>query len=163
MTKKNNIKVIKFAKNLNRDNEFVLPEYGTAKVSTKFIKEYTGVINSLVRLSSSAAIFLKYLITTMNEYNIVSTSAHVREEFGLLLKSEGVVVHSKSTISRSIKELVDKKFLFKKMNGVYLINPEYYDNSTEDSRIRKIQVLLEFEAGMRSSISIEHIYESFNG
>lgn len=154
-------KEVKYMKKLERSEGMVLPEYGRKRVDTLFIKQYVGALESLFQLSPRASRLLDFLLTKMDSFNIVQTTKHTRDSFNALMEKAGLQPYSQSNIMKGIKELAEKKFLIKQDRGVYLVNPEFYDAGTEGQRLKKVQVLLEFQAGTRGKISVEHIYEDF--
>jgi len=150
---------VKYTDKYVQDGEYFLPEYKTKMVEDLFVQEYTGTLAKLFTLSSRATRLLFYLKNIMDPNNIVRTDKYVRDKFNKILQEAGLPTYSDSNIVKALTELKNKKFLFQEQRGIYIVNPEYYGIGKKDKRIDKIQILLEFQAGVRPSLSIENKYK----
>lgn len=151
---------VKFMKECITDEDGIKTfELGHKDVDSCFIKQYVGAMSSLFSLSACARNLLDYLAYTMNADNIVMMNSYSRDDFNRNFKDGG---YSLSSITKATAELVDNEFLKQKQRGVYLVNPEFFDNGKAGERLNKIQVLLEFERGVRPSMVVSKKFEKLS-
>ena len=150
---------VKYTSKYVQEGKYFLPEYKTKMVEDLFVQEYTGTLAKLFTLSTRATRLIFFLKNTMDPNNIVRTDKYTRDNFNKVLAKAELPTYSDSNIVKALTELTRKKFLFKEQRGIYLVNPEYYGLGKKEKRIDKIQILLEFQSGVRPSLSIENKYK----
>jgi predicted transcriptional regulator len=152
-------KKIKYCSKLYSDEEtgYILPEYSYSNVVMNFTKRYHNNLYLLARLNKCSRDLIDWLTEQMDNDNIVYSNLVVRDKFRNFISdiTDKEVTYKDITVKKAFKELTDKGLLINKQRGVFQVNPEYFFNNSDNERIDKIILKLEFQKGLDTKMIIE--------
>jgi len=134
-------------------------ENGYVYASVGFVRQYTNTISLLWELSKRARRLLEFSLFEMDENNIIRTGKYFIGKLNSFLSNNSIATYSDDSVKKALTELVKKDVFIKERRGTYLVNPLFFDAGNEYKRIKKIQVMMEFKAGVRTSINVQHFYK----
>lgn len=142
------------------ETEVQAREIGVKYIEGTYYKNYLGALAKLAGVGYAALYLFIYYLEHMDEFNMVHTGKHTLKRYNSYRANNGKEPVSLRHIQIQTKNLMDAKFLIKEQNGLYLVNPEYFDRGTEKQRVAKVRVMLEFQEGVRTNIDVENEYTS---
>lgn len=148
---KNLMKKINFRKDVVEGKEFNETIYDFINVETDFTKQYKNTISILFRLTPLATKYILYATENMSLDNIYRHDKFNKQLFVEYLKNIDAICNIGS-LDKIAVELVEKGLFYSLGKGIYRINPELFWKDTEDNRVNKIKLSLEFEYNEKISV-----------
>jgi len=134
------------AKDVSRsyNENLELLRFASVAVESAFTKRYFNSLPLLMRLSRAERIFLDFVTEEMDDQNLITNCAQVRNKFNQLLNKIGQDHYSDSTIHRCFANLTKNNLLIKlKGRGLYQISPVFFFKGSEEQRAKVLRKLLE--------------------
>ena len=163
LKKNEHSRLVKYTKSYTKDKDDIyMPNKDSKRVTNKFVRTYNSALTKLISLSAASSKLIIYMTNNMSLDNVINSGKDLREDFDRFLISKMSEPYSKSTMDRSVRELLEKQIIIKAPRRTYLVNPEYFDSGSEERRSTKIQVMLEFLAGARNSPLVKDMWDKMN-
>lgn len=161
--------IVKYVKSFTVEDGITHLRFDSKRIELSATKRYHNVLLLLFALPECARNLMDYLMDNMTEENIVHSNQFTRDAFNRHVykawlehyKTEIAVaeaellaekkMYSDVTIRKAFGALKDKGLIFSETRGVFLVNPEYFFKKSEQSRVNKIKMYLEFENGINST------------
>jgi hypothetical protein len=127
-------------------------EFRKLDVSFQFAQVYSSVMKVVSKVTSTSSLHLLFwIISKMNNDNIVVLRKNEKLDFIFDCQQNGGNKYSLSTVSKSIRILVDADILIShnlknERLGAYIVNPMYFwKGGNQDDRSETIVNTLEFK------------------
>lgn len=146
---------VSYIKGYETVGELTLPVWAYTSFSNSGVKRYHEAIYHLCEVTGFARDLMDWLTGVMNTDNIVHNDKHTKERLLKFYRELKQKPPSISMINHSFRKLVDKKLLVERCRGTYMVNPKFFINAAnEESRARLLRIILEFEDGKDTKISV---------
>lgn len=134
----------------------LIPRYGHVSFSTSGVKRYHNVLLTLMSVNGIARDLMDWLTSKMDNDNKVYNTRSNRQNFIDFIKSAKAKTPTHSSVNSAFAGLKNKGLLIDMGRSSFMVNPKYFINSAnEESRSRLIRMVLEFENGVSTAISIK--------
>ena len=134
-----------------------LPNFKSKDLEKLFVRQYYSTLHALAGLNACSRDLINYLITVMDNDNVVRNDSYLRMKFVNTIKEstrqlDGVeLTYADSNVRSAFAALTKRECLIKLFKGVYKVNPEFYFRKDEVKRIEAIKLCLEFKNGVRDA------------
>lgn len=138
---------------------YVEYEYEYIKASTKLTKRYSNAVCMLMGISRCPHHLLEWLQENMTDGGYVGNNEITRKAFISFHKryaGRDGNGYSDHAVMKAFGQLSETGLLVAISKGVYQLNPMFFWNDkSEEDRIRSIKYMMEFKCGVETKITIE--------
>jgi hypothetical protein len=150
-------KKVRYIKSIRNFEGVNIPTFKNKDLDKLFVKQYYSTLHTLAGLNACSRDLINYLITVMDNDNVVRNDSYLRMKFVNAIKEstrqlDGVeLTYADSNVRNAFAALTKRDCLIKLSKGVYKVNPEFYFRKDEVRRIEAIKLCLEFKSGVRDA------------
>lgn len=158
---------VKYVKEIELIDGINYPRFATEVIESSATKRYHNVVLLLFSLPECARNLMDYLMEKMTDDNVVHSNQFTRDSFNRSIYDAWLShykeecdhyttavdmamskMYSDVTIRKAFGTLKEKGLILPETRGVYIVNPKYFFKKSEQNRVKKVKMYLEFENGV---------------